>query len=814
MIRRLASHHWILATGSVICLGYYFAYDLITFRRYFTHAEFTFYYPAFRHWFLEQLLSGNFPKWNPYWGIGQATDIASTFPIDLFSLVEWIVGPKDSALYLARAWSVLGVGFLGFRWFGLSPLIAASCAWLFLLSPWVNWFFFYPMHVNSYLGILLAAPAAYHWFRTRQAKYWIFSAWISVLALLGTKLEFWFFHVGFLTCFGTVAALVFQGSTKKAVKSCLLFSVALALGILVHAWQWIALLQILKESGRVEASAAKALFNSEMYLSLFRSVVSSPFLSITLPCLSAAGFLRTRGRARFIAGYCLVLFIFTGKLWANPLFHVFYGAYSLGAAIALVVWALDERPNWRRLIESICLFIPLSYYWCRFGDGDVKEIEVLHKAPDILKMVFGALSFWGSCRVTKNRLARIFYVTLLLLFIIRDQGQILMCYLAGFYWIPTRDNFLFDLLFMALGGIGISGFGRARAALLATLILALSLFATRQDLYYSNRFVKTVPSEPPTYEGILGGEAVISRLKDRPDWRGYFIPSFGHGFESVSLLNQASDVSAYSSLLPARYRDWVFFRTYLIHPDEKLNSHPGQYTPETMANLPKRNTFGWDNDTIYFWRIEARPPFEINSLKLLGVRDVISDEPFPHSDENLTDYRQIGRFFSARVHHPLPRAYILDDVPTAMDEELSEFMMPRIFDAGIQLGGKVRPLRESRILRYERENVLIDAEARADSVLVLSDLYHPFWRVRVDGKEARQFPVFHAFRGLRLAPGRHRVEFYCEIPWFLFGWITTAIFLSVLAALTLRYLNVFQGRRSSDIPASDRWVYPSTQSLE
>jgi hypothetical protein len=59
---------------------------------------------------------------------------------------------------------------------------------------------------------------------------------------------------------------------------------------------------------------------------------------------------------------------------------------------------------------------------------------------------------------------------------------------------------------------------------------------------------------------------------------------------------------------------------------------------------------------------------------------------------------------------------------------------------------------------------VLSDRAAAGGVLVLSDLYHPSWRVTVDGQPAEIFPVFSVLRGVRVGAGRHAVTFVCRVP--------------------------------------------------
>ena len=65
----------------------------------------------------------------------------------------------------------------------------------------------------------------------------------------------------------------------------------------------------------------------------------------------------------------------------------------------------------------------------------------------------------------------------------------------------------------------------------------------------------------------------------------------------------------------------------------------------------------------------------------------------------------------------------------------------------------------ARIVRYSADRVTITAESERGGYLVLTDAWFPGWTANVDGRETRVERADHAFRAVKLEPGRHDVEF-------------------------------------------------------
>jgi hypothetical protein len=68
----------------------------------------------------------------------------------------------------------------------------------------------------------------------------------------------------------------------------------------------------------------------------------------------------------------------------------------------------------------------------------------------------------------------------------------------------------------------------------------------------------------------------------------------------------------------------------------------------------------------------------------------------------------------------------------------------------------------ARILRYANTEVDVEVNAPAGGFLLLTDVWHPWWRARVDGEPAAILKADVVFRAVGVGPGMHRVEFVFE----------------------------------------------------
>jgi hypothetical protein len=200
-------------------------------------------------------------------------------------------------------------------------------------------------------------------------------------------------------------------------------------------------------------------------------------------------------------------------------------------------------------------------------------------------------------------------------------------------------------------------------------------------------------------------------------------------------------------------------------------------------------------------------PRGLRALRLLGVTHLLQGkavqngeppdtkvlrfQPYPH-EPGLT---QVYDGPDARIYSlegALPRAFVVGAqlVVAGGDQALDAITRPG-FDArrvavtedrvaglpeGARAGGA------ARIVRYEPERVAIRARSDGQGLLVLSDNHYPGWKATVDGEPADVERVDYMFRGVRLGPGTHVVEFRYRPLSYRIGWIVSLVALVGLVA--------------------------------
>jgi hypothetical protein len=86
---------------------------------------------------------------------------------------------------------------------------------------------------------------------------------------------------------------------------------------------------------------------------------------------------------------------------------------------------------------------------------------------------------------------------------------------------------------------------------------------------------------------------------------------------------------------------------------------------------------------------------------------------------------------------------------------------------------------------YGMDRAVVDVSTARPGFLVMSDLYTPDWKARVDGSEADLLNADYAYRAVYVPEGEHQVEFYYQPGSFTLGKVLSLVGLVVLFALLI-----------------------------
>ena len=168
------------------------------------------------------------------------------------------------------------------------------------------------------------------------------------------------------------------------------------------------------------------------------------------------------------------------------------------------------------------------------------------------------------------------------------------------------------------------------------------------------------------------------------------------------------------------------------------------------------------------------PSYHSEFADLLGLRFIATGVPIEQIDSSLKggDLKLIARTGDAYVYEnprALPRVMLLTDWRLADFEEMLRSGWPAV-DArrtvlltkapvGFPRSAGDGPPGSARLLRYTNTEVTVEADAPDGGILLLNDVWQPWWRAEVDGAAAEIMKADVIFRAVVVPRGRHVIRF-------------------------------------------------------
>ena len=145
-----------------------------------------------------------------------------------------------------------------------------------------------------------------------------------------------------------------------------------------------------------------------------------------------------------------------------------------------------------------------------------------------------------------------------------------------------------------------------------------------------------------------------------------------------------------------------------------------------------------------------------------------------------------------------PRVYFADRFVLRIDKRVA---LEEIYDKNIDLrttviSSEALPVKENeiqasaRIISYEPNKVIVEAETAEPKILILSDSFYPGWKANINNVETKIYRVNYALRGVVVPSGRSRIIFYYLPPSFHAGILITGVSLLIAGFIYLRKRNV------------------------
>ncbi len=186
-----------------------------------------------------------------------------------------------------------------------------------------------------------------------------------------------------------------------------------------------------------------------------------------------------------------------------------------------------------------------------------------------------------------------------------------------------------------------------------------------------------------------------------------------------------------------------------------------------------------------------RQVIEPRKLQLLNVGALISKRDL--ASDQFTLVTSDGDVHLYRFNGALPRAWLVHNARVVAPDKIYETLNGDDFDPSrsvaliaqptIVLSATVASADAVEIVHHAAGQLSVRARTSADGVLVVSEIFYPGWKARVDGQPASLLPADGVLMALPLASGAHQIELTFEPDLVKIGTLISIV--SVLSCVGL-----------------------------
>ncbi len=306
-------------------------------------------------------------------------------------------------------------------------------------------------------------------------------------------------------------------------------------------------------------------------------------------------------------------------------------------------------------------------------------------------------------------------------------------------------------------------------------------------------------------KGFLIGSVIVFSLFDFYMVDRYIIhPEEFRKAEQLSILRKRKSYDEYleaDSVVSFLKRDERFFRIFpMDHPSSPFY---GDFTSNKYMNSGISSIGGYhaaklasyQNFLIALGQTLSRGRYHM--LDMMNVRYIVSGYPIPSSDVFVPrwqgrDASGVDRYVYENLG-ALPRVGFVNDYRVAPGKEALDILSRSDIDVSSTVLLAKRPSVEpgsregswAKITNYSLNEIHMDTHVESASILVLSEVYYPRWRVFIDGVPGEIIRANYILRAVALTPGDHEIVFKYDAALFKRGILTSLVTFAVLVTAIL-----------------------------
>jgi len=319
-----------------------------------------------------------------------------------------------------------------------------------------------------------------------------------------------------------------------------------------------------------------------------------------------------------------------------------------------------------------------------------------------------------------------------------------------------------------------------RSAVFAVIFLALVFLAFRQRTKLWILIIagiaitlidqlplvsKYLPAGPAPQKFYAADEATKFIVKDKSVFRVFPTPWYEHTTDLHLLYHNIQSAGGYIPNPIQRYQEYIGAGTSVMFRPPNLLQYP-QFMD--MLNIK--------------YLIGPTLPADVSQYDAQTQRAIEEIRIF------FSRYKLVynGQRYSVYLNeYMLPRAYIVYDYEVLsgleiLDRLKSPDFNPRQkavleYDPHISHPDTNFSFTVPQIISYDANKVVCSVESNKPGIMVLTDNWHPDWKVFVDGQENRLFRANYTFRAVPIEPGKHEVVFEYVSGYFNLGRVISII---------------------------------------
>jgi hypothetical protein len=179
-----------------------------------------------------------------------------------------------------------------------------------------------------------------------------------------------------------------------------------------------------------------------------------------------------------------------------------------------------------------------------------------------------------------------------------------------------------------------------------------------------------------------------------------------------------------------------------------------------------------DDTLSSFNRIVNPQNFDNFLFDLLGVKYILSHDYI--NNEKLSLVNQYGSTYLYKNLNHFPRYYLVNNLIKASDKSQELILMYELQDKLLQVAvssddfdldnnKQMNDWEKVELLYYSNNKIIFKTNTEIQRILVLTDIWYPSWKVKINNVKDKIYRVNYAFRGVLIPEGENIIEFSVEL---------------------------------------------------